>query len=114
MSVIGKVGEEMNNVDIFIYKISNDYGIVNCAEEEKMINDATNLIYRNSNKEEVEAVVRTLITRFIGGYNAYKDIDEFLECRMKDEWEQACQEVAERNNYGWDMSVKQLLENLRR
>ncbi len=104
----------MNDTESFVYNLYNSYGEVSRTEVEKMINDATNLIYSNPDKIDVEIIVGALVTLFVGAYNAYIDVDEFLKSQMKDEWEQACQEVAERNNYGWSMSVKQLLRNLSR
>jgi len=100
-------------VDAFVSKIFKIDEIVNRTEKIKIIEEATELIYGNPNRDEVKVVVSALINVFIGGYNAYKNVDEFLSRQMPKEWGQAMVSVFGDGSNGWSACVKQLLDDLK-
>ena len=104
----------MTEVDDFVNKLAHSYDDVDTKEAEAIISEASDLVYGNPSKEEVKRITSALVNRFIGGYNSYADVAEFLDNNkgIKKKWNRARQSVFADNNAGWSMCVKQLLEDL--
>ena len=105
---------KMTEVDVFIDKLLHNYDDVNTREADDIVNGATDLIYGNSDKEEVRKIAYALVKRFISGYNSCIDVAKFLDNDkgLSKNWERARQSVFSGNNSGWSMCVKQLLRDL--
>lgn len=90
-----------------------DYYIksVDTVEQKKLIDEVTDLVFENSDKESVRKTIDHLVGLFIGGYNAYRGVDEFLDFSKELEswWEQGREEVFSNGNAGWPMCVNATL-----
>jgi hypothetical protein len=95
-----------NNEDIYM---RGDYD-----GEEEIINGIINLCRSDKNIDEIKEKLRYgIIGHFISTHNDYISIKEALDEYMKDEFENAAQEVRDGGNYGWSMCFRQLLTNLK-
>lgn len=82
--------------------------------EEEIINGIINLCRSDKPINEIKKKLRYgIIGSFISTHNAFIGAKEALDKYMKDEFEEASQEVMDGGNYGWDMCFSQLLYNLK-
>jgi len=96
---------------------SNDYHIYSQGDyngSDEVIKGIIELCRSNRDIEEIKKKLKYgIVGDFISSRNTFIGAKEALDKYMKDEFEEASQEVFDRNNYGWDMCFSQLLYNLK-
>ena len=87
---------------------------INTIEQGKIVEEATSLVFNNTDKEEVKKVIDTLVSSLIGGYNAYRGLDEYLNTRahLKKWWELGQSITFENGNAGWSQCVEEMLDQM--
>jgi hypothetical protein len=82
--------------------------------EEEIINGIINLCRSDKDMDEIKKKLRYgIIGSFISTHNTFLSIKRALDKYMKDEFEEASQEIRDGGNYGWGMCFSQLLYNLK-
>lgn len=82
--------------------------------EDEVITGIINLCRSDKDIDEIKKKLRYgIIGHFIAVHNDYISIKKALDEYMKDEFEEASQEIFDGGNYGWSMCFSQLLYNLK-
>lgn len=85
---------------------------INTREQDQIIEEATKLVFGNPDREDVKKTIDILVGSLLGGFNAYKSVDEYLDnnFRIKKWWELGRNNTFENGNAGWAMCVKEMLD----
>jgi hypothetical protein len=84
---------------------------IDVKEQKKLIDEVTDFVFENGDKDAVRKTIDHLVGLLIGGFNAYKSVDEYLDSSkdLKTWWEKGREEVFSSNNAGWSMCVIETL-----
>lgn len=88
--------------------------LIDEIEKKEIINELTDLVYNNKDKESVRAYITILITSLLGGFNSCLDLEQWIDDNMGELWEDARQTIISHGNYGWSSMVKEMLKNMKR